>query len=266
MTYTRITGLSAVRFRYSQLQPTSYQDKNLLLPGSGAALPTAAPRLQNKMPEGVQNEGKVPESEGDGTKGGSFSSDISIFFKKIEESSIAENRLRRGDMISGSVNRLAPDEDPVAALEKEAIPMFIAVARLLGYPRSVGEIFGILFAAEKPLTFEGITRKRGISAGSVSVGLRHLRNLGVVIAMPVDGDRRDYFTVNDDFARVNAALIRYHLEPRVSAARIRIDRIRVMAGRLSQSGPHRHLAQRLERFADWQGQLMRVLAPLLNKQ
>ena len=218
------------------------------------------------MPRGVQNKGKVPESEGGGTKGGSFSPDISKFLKQTEDGSTSQNRLRPADIISGSVNRLAPDEDPVAALEKEAIQMFIAVARLLGYPRSVGEIFGILFAAEKPLTFEGISRKRGISAGSVSVGLRHLRNLGVVIAMPVDGDRRDYFAVNDDFVGVNASLIRFHLEPRVSAARIRIDRIRVMADRLSLSGPHRHLAHRLERFADWQGQLMRALAPLLKTQ
>jgi len=142
--------------------------------------------------------------------------------------------------------------------------MFITVARLLGYPRSVGEIFGILFAAERPLTFEGISRRRGLSAGSVSVGLRHLRTLGVVVATPIAGDRRDYFVVNDDFGRVNASLIRHHIEPRISAARHRIDRIKTMSEKLALNGPHRDLAERLRRFADWQTHLMRAIVPLLK--
>jgi DNA-binding transcriptional regulator GbsR (MarR family) len=218
------------------------------------------------MPRGHKKNGAIPESEEDGTKGGSLSSDVSIFFKEIEGSGGNGHGPSAQAQNGNGGNAPVPADDRVTALETEAIQMFIAVARLLGYPRSVGEIFGILFAAEKPLTFEGISRKRGISAGSVSIGLRHLRSLGVVVATPVAGDRRDYFTVNDDFGRVNASLIRHHIEPRVTAARRKIDRIKTMADELAQSGPHGDLAARLQRFADWQSQLMRGIAPLLKTQ
>jgi len=219
------------------------------------------------MPRGVKNDEAVPESMDEGTKGGSLSLNVSIFSKEIEVVKTTTRRprsARPGGNGAPEEAPTTPDEAAVAALESEAIQMFIAVARLLGYPRSVGEIFGILFAAEKPLTFEGISRRRGISAGSVSVGLRHLRNLGVIVATPVAGDRRDHFAVNDDFGRVNASLIRHHIEPRVSAARHRINRIRSMSEKLARSGPYGGLADRLRRFTDWQSHLMGAIVPLLK--
>ena len=139
------------------------------------------------MPRGHKKNGAIPESEEDGTKGGSLSSDVSIFFKEIEGSGGNGHGPSAQAQNGNGGNAPVPADDRVTALETEAIQMFIAVARLLGYPRSVGEIFGILFAAEKPLTFEGISRKRGISAGSVSVGLRHLRSLGVGSRHPGGG-------------------------------------------------------------------------------
>ncbi len=218
------------------------------------------------MPKGGNAKKENPEPAKDGTKGGSLSSNVSMFSKKIETA----NGTRSGSRTATVTGVPRPDSvpiagnDPVAALESEAIQMFIPAARLLGYPRSVGEIFGILFAAERPLTFEGICRRRGLSAGSVSVGLRNLRNLGVVVATPVAGDRRDHFAVNDDFVRVNASLIRHLIEPRVSAARHRIDRVKTMSETLALSGGHGNLAERLRRFADWQSQLMCVLVPLMD--
>lgn len=204
-------------------------------------------------------EEAVPQSSDGATTGGSLSLNVSRFFKENEEPNTVEETSRIVPM-----NAPARQLETVAALESEAIQMFIVVARFLGYPRSVGEIFGVLFASEKPLSFQGISNKGGISAGSLSVGLRHLRNLGVVVTAPVAGDRRDYFMVNDDFGRVNASLIRHHVEPRVSAAQRKIDRIKMMADHLARSEAHENLAARLQRFAEWQTQLMRLIAPLLN--
>ena len=198
-----------------------------------------------------------------GTRGGSLSPDISISFKGTEMIE-TEELVARPPALDNTAQCHNGHTDPMEGLEAEAIHMFIAVARFLGYPRSVGEIFGVLFVAEKPLSFQGISDKGGISAGSLSVGLRHLRNLGVVVVAPVAGDRRDYFAVNDDFGRVNTALIRHHVEPRISAVRGRIDWIRLMADKLTQRGRHGDLAARLRRFADWQCQLLRLVEPLLK--
>ncbi len=161
-------------------------------------------------------------------------------------------------------NTLNCCRDAMTALEDEAVQMFIPVARSLGYPRSVGEIFGVLFAAEEPLSFSAICHKRGISAGSLSVGLRHLKSLGMVITVPVAGDRRDHFGVNEDLVRVNASLMHSYLEPRIRAAQQRLERLSVIAERLSENGAHEHLAARLRRLADCQSQVVRLVMPLLK--
>ena len=202
------------------------------------------------------------ESE-DGTKGGSLSRKVSMSFKENEVTGFLENDTSATTLCL-SENHPERQAEAVAALESEAIQMFIVVARFLGYPRSVGEIFGVLFAAEKPLTFQGISRKGGISAGSLSVGLCHLRNLGVVITAPVAGDRRDHHMVDNDFVRVNTSIIRRHVEPRVFAAQQKIDRIRYMADKLTRDGTHGDLVTRLQQFADSQTQLLKLIAPLLN--
>jgi DNA-binding transcriptional regulator GbsR (MarR family) len=158
--------------------------------------------------------------------------------KKLEE---VEYNPQPG-VLSSSKSSTMVGEAPLAAVENEAIQIFTNVARVLGYPRSVGEIFGILFAAEQPTTFAGIGRNRGTSAGTVSVGQHLLRELGVIVVIPIDGDRRDHFTVNDDFRRAHAALIQRHIEPPISAARIRIDRVKIRADKLFPRG-NRHLAK-----------------------
>jgi DNA-binding transcriptional regulator GbsR (MarR family) len=216
------------------------------------------------MPTGDISAEIVPKSDDGGTTGGSLSLNVSTIFKETEAGSSSVDPSQSG--VSGAVESGSGKQqaDIVALIESEAIQMFIVVARFLGYPRSVGEIFGVLFASEKPMSFQGISIKGGISAGSLSVGLRHLRNLGVVVTAPVAGDRRDYFMVNEDFGRVNASLIRHHVEPRISAAQRKIDRIKVMADKLARSETHADLAVRLQRFADWQSQLLRLITPLLT--
>jgi DNA-binding transcriptional regulator GbsR (MarR family) len=216
------------------------------------------------MPQGEERNGGIPESEENGTKGGSFPIlNASIFSKETEIFKEFEQKPQPG-ALSRSENYAVPGEDPVAAVENEAIEIFTSVARVLGYPRSVGEIFGILFAAEEPMPFEGIARKRGISAGTVSVALRHLRDLGVILVIPIDGDRRDHYAVNDDFGRVHASMVRHHIEPPISASRRRIDRINILADKLSRGNRHWELAKRLRRFAEWQSQLTSLITTVLK--
>ncbi len=58
--------------------------------------------------------------------------------------------------------------------------MFADLVVLLGMPKSMGEIYGLVFASAEPPTFAEIEHKLGLSKGSVSQGLRALRELGAV--------------------------------------------------------------------------------------
>lgn len=58
--------------------------------------------------------------------------------------------------------------------------MFADLVVLLGLPKSMGEIYGFVFAAAEPPSFADIEQKLGLSKGSVSQGLRALRELGAI--------------------------------------------------------------------------------------
>ena len=58
--------------------------------------------------------------------------------------------------------------------------IFADLVVLLGLPKSMGEIYGLVFASAEPPTFADIEHKLGLSKGSVSQGLRALRELGAV--------------------------------------------------------------------------------------
>ena len=75
----------------------------------------------------------------------------------------------------------------------ELIELCVRVTQMLGIPRSEGEIFGFVFSSPTPVTFDEVVQALGISNGSASHGLRHLRRLGAIKATYFARDRRDYF-------------------------------------------------------------------------
>jgi hypothetical protein len=54
------------------------------------------------------------------------------------------------------------------------------VVQIFGVPKSVGQIYGLLYASPEPLSFSDIVVRLGISKGSASQGLRLLRSLGAI--------------------------------------------------------------------------------------
>ena len=57
---------------------------------------------------------------------------------------------------------------------------FAEVVQLFGVPKSVGQIYGLLYATPEPLGFPDIVERLAISKGSASQGLQLLRSLGAI--------------------------------------------------------------------------------------
>lgn len=57
---------------------------------------------------------------------------------------------------------------------------FVDAADMLGVPKSVAAIYGICFASPEPLSFAEIEARLDISKGSISQGLRVLREVGAL--------------------------------------------------------------------------------------
>lgn len=75
-----------------------------------------------------------------------------------------------------------PDGRPadVVAFEEAVIAFFLDSATLLGIPKSVAAIYGICFASPEPLSFSDINDRLDISSGSISQGLRILKEVGAL--------------------------------------------------------------------------------------
>ena len=57
-------------------------------------------------------------------------------------------------------------------VELEIISIFVRLADLLNLPKTVGEIYGLLFISETPMCLDDLMNKLKISKGSTSQGLK----------------------------------------------------------------------------------------------
>jgi len=103
-------------------------------------------------------------------------------------------------------------------LEVEAIEMFINFLRLIGLPKSVGEIYGLLFVAPRPMAMDDIMDRLGISLGAASQGLKLLRSFGAVRVVYERGERRDHYVADLELSRFATVFIKEELQPRMDMA------------------------------------------------
>ncbi|PTX98387.1 hypothetical protein [Opitutus sp. ER46] len=64
--------------------------------------------------------------------------------------------------------------------EQSLVAFFVEGAQMLGIPKSVAAIYGICFASAEPLSFSDINERLDISSGSISQGLRVLKEVGAL--------------------------------------------------------------------------------------
>ena len=78
-------------------------------------------------------------------------------------------------------------------VEMKSIGLFVQFSQALGQPRSVAEIYGLLFISHLPLSLDEIIARLNMSRGSGSQGLNYLLDLGAVRTVYVSGQRRVHY-------------------------------------------------------------------------
>jgi DNA-binding transcriptional regulator GbsR (MarR family) len=135
-------------------------------------------------------------------------------------------------------------------LEVEAIEMFINFLRLIGLPKSVGEIYGLLFVAPRPMAMDDIMDRLGISLGAASQGLKLLRSFGAVRVVYERGERRDHYVADLELSRFATVFIKDELQPRMDMAAERIKRMEQALAALPAK-ERKATRQRIERLKHW---------------
>ena len=155
------------------------------------------------------------------------------------------------------------EQQNLSELEVEAIEMFINFLRLLGLPKSVGEIYGLLFVAPKPLAMDNIVERLNISLGAASQGLKLLRSFGAVRVVYERGDRRDHYVADLELSRFATVFIKEELQPRIKTA---TERIRRMEDSLAElpAKERRATEERIERLKHWIDKGQKILPWLIR--
>ena len=84
-----------------------------------------------------------------------------------------------------------PSFEPLKPHEIELADFFVRMAGILGVPRSVAEIYALLYVTSGPLDFDHIQGRLGMSKGSVSQGLKFLRDHEMILSVKEKGARRE---------------------------------------------------------------------------
>lgn len=116
---------------------------------------------------------------------------------------------------------------PVANVhfESEMVSFFVEAATLLGVPKSVAAVYGIVFASPGPLSFSEISARLNFSNGSISQALRVLREIGAVRAVDSVGGAataRERFVPDLALRKLVGRFIEQRLEKQIDTGLFRL--------------------------------------------
>ncbi len=150
-------------------------------------------------------------------------------------------------------------EAEMPSWEAGVVELFVRGANLVGLPRSVGEIYGSLFCAENPLTFDELVARLQISRGSVSQGLKVLRQLGAVKVHYIAGSRKDHYIVELSMQQLVQGFVRDQLGPHLESGSARLQEVGALVEAEADPKKRTHAEQRFRTLLSWQQSGQKIL-------
>jgi DNA-binding transcriptional regulator GbsR (MarR family) len=151
----------------------------------------------------------------------------------------------------------------LAPVEVETIHLFVQFSRALGQPRSVAEIYGLLFASPQPLTLDDLIERLNLSKGSGSQGLKYLQDLGAVRTVYVAGERRTHYEAVTELRSLAGRFLSKQVLTHFEDSDTRLDRIAEAAQKLTGE-PRKHALNRVKKLRNWEKNARRLM-PLILK-
>ena len=151
----------------------------------------------------------------------------------------------------------------ISEVEREVIAHFVDISRALGQPRSFAEIYGLLFISTRPLAMDDLCERLEISKGSVSQGLKFLREIGAVNEVQIEEDRRTHYQAVAELRQLAGRFLRDQIGPRLAGSEERLKRLTTAMNSLPAS-ERAHVNSRVTMLQSWNKNTRRVL-PLAIK-
>ncbi len=142
----------------------------------------------------------------------------------------------------------------------QTIEIFVRTADLLGLPKSIGQVYGLLFCTEEPLPLDAIKDRLQISKGSTSQALNTLKRLRAIKPVLILGERRDYYEPELQLRRLVSGFLNEQVIPHLDSGKVRIHAIKTQK---EEDIPPK-LQERLDRLNAWRSQSIKLI-PIITK-
>jgi DNA-binding transcriptional regulator GbsR (MarR family) len=156
--------------------------------------------------------------------------------------------------VSPSNQRNILDEWEIAVID-----LFLNAANSFGLPKSYGQIYGLLFCRDQPLSMDEVIELLQISKGSASQGLRALRQLGAVSSVFEPGDRKERFVAEIRLRKLVGGFLREQADPHLDKGVGRLKQIETLLGNLDNKDSFQRGVRRHEILSGWHRQMSRLL-------
>lgn len=146
-------------------------------------------------------------------------------------------------------------------LEGEAVDLFVGLAQVVGLPKSIGQIYGLLYITATPLSLDEIAGRLDISKGSASQGLKFLRTTGAVRLCDEHGSRCDHYEAETGLRALATGFLKEQIEPHLESGEGRLARLKRLAATVP-AAEREHIIQRVKQLETWHRRAAGLL-PLL---
>ena len=164
--------------------------------------------------------------------------------------------------MNGQVEPPRP-EARLTPVEVEVIQLFVQFSRAVGQPRSIAEIYGLLFVSPEPLTLDDLAERLELSKGSASQGLKYLRELGAVRVVAVAEARRVHYEAVAELRNLAGSFLRQQIATHLSDSSSRLEHIAAQAETLTGEA-RKHTLARVRMLQSWERNGRRVMPFLLK--
>jgi DNA-binding transcriptional regulator GbsR (MarR family) len=188
---------------------------------------------------------------------------IPPFFETVGNSiqtsaAVSSRSLTKGGSLGNhkAISKLDSEYERLNPFQRESIALFINASVALSLPRSIGEIYGLLFSTEEPLSLDDVVERLQISKGSASEGLRWLKSLGAVNLVYVPGVRREHFTAETSLRKLASGYLRDRIDPHLENGQ---ERLRALESSIGGNGAADFQRGRLGQVRGWYQFISKVL-------
>jgi len=151
---------------------------------------------------------------------------------------------------------------PLTGFEQELVNFFADSVKLFGLPKSVGEIYGLLYASPQELAMDELSCRLNISKGSTSQGLKILRTINAVHEN-ADG-RKTLYTANVELKELVGGIVKEQVQPHLKEGKSRLNEMKKLAQQSDDPQLRLFYQERMSKLNSWRRKSA-FLLPLINK-